>query len=354
MASIKYKDPETGKFNKITSELYLGLDVPIGTVLPFAGNQVPDGYLVCDGSILNKNDYPDLYSVIGDFYWVNKSTHAKNASLIEKEYIKTDDTFMLPNLCIRMPLGLGRAIHRDDAGNNVGGWEVELGDTNGELYHKLTINEMPSHNHPISRPRWYAGETGKDNWIYGSTSTTTQVSSNMSSISSTGGDDLHNNVQPYVGMNYIIKAYNKYRMSSLVGVVDGLWSTDYESALSAKQGKILDDKITGLKNKTEFNFSDYIEDGIVVNSSNVTLVNNTVMLGLNITKPAGFDANTAVLVATLPKEIAPKVTYSASCAFHNAGSTIIAGYLTVFTDGKITVRTSTKNFSFMCNLTYNI
>ena len=111
---------------------------------------------------------------------------------------------------------------------------------------------------------------------------------------------------------------------------------------------------TNLLNKTKFDLNDYIEDGITVNSSNITLVNDTVMLGLNISKPSGFVANTAVLVATLPKEIAPKVTYSASCAFHNAGSTIIAGYLTVFTDGRITVRTSTKNFSCMCNLVYNI
>jgi hypothetical protein len=39
--------------------------VPIGTILPFAGNKVPDGWLFCDGVSYPVADYQDLASVLG-------------------------------------------------------------------------------------------------------------------------------------------------------------------------------------------------------------------------------------------------------------------------------------------------
>lgn len=43
-------------------------DLPIGTIVPFGGSSVPNGYELCDGSELLKTEYPDLYSVIGDAF----------------------------------------------------------------------------------------------------------------------------------------------------------------------------------------------------------------------------------------------------------------------------------------------
>ena len=37
---------------------------PIGSVMPFAGDKVPDGWLLCDGSEVNISDYPALFDVI--------------------------------------------------------------------------------------------------------------------------------------------------------------------------------------------------------------------------------------------------------------------------------------------------
>lgn len=41
---------------------------PLGTVLSFAGQARPNGYLLCDGASYKVTDYPDLYAVIGNTY----------------------------------------------------------------------------------------------------------------------------------------------------------------------------------------------------------------------------------------------------------------------------------------------
>ena len=50
--------------------LYLNVvqGIPIGVVQAYAGNTVPDGWLLCDGSSVSRTDYAELYSVIGDTY----------------------------------------------------------------------------------------------------------------------------------------------------------------------------------------------------------------------------------------------------------------------------------------------
>ncbi len=45
-----------------------GSGVPIGTIIPFAGNSVPQGYLLCDGSAISRTNYASLFAVIGTIY----------------------------------------------------------------------------------------------------------------------------------------------------------------------------------------------------------------------------------------------------------------------------------------------
>jgi microcystin-dependent protein len=63
--------------------------VPIGSIFPFAGTQVPLGYLLCDGALVSRVEYPTLFQVIG-------STYGASAG---GEY------FRLPDLRGRFPLG---------------------------------------------------------------------------------------------------------------------------------------------------------------------------------------------------------------------------------------------------------
>ena len=59
--------------------------MPIGTIIPFGSNNIPAGYLICDGSEVLKTDYPELYGVIGNaFGTVTDSTKFKLPDLRNK------------------------------------------------------------------------------------------------------------------------------------------------------------------------------------------------------------------------------------------------------------------------------
>jgi microcystin-dependent protein len=90
---------------------------PIGTIICFAGQLVPTGWILCDGTEISKSEYPKLFSVIGNTYGtpVNSSN------------------FILPNLQQRIPLGKSNS-------NN-------LGDNGGNSNITLSTNQLPSHNH---------------------------------------------------------------------------------------------------------------------------------------------------------------------------------------------------------------
>lgn len=66
-------------------------DAPIGTISPFGGSTIPNGYLLCDGAEVLKTTYAELYAVIGDAFGT--------ASVNTK--------FVLPDLRETVPVGVG-------------------------------------------------------------------------------------------------------------------------------------------------------------------------------------------------------------------------------------------------------
>lgn len=64
-------------------------DSPIGSIIPYGGSQVPSGWLLCDGRSLSKNDYFDLWKVIG------------------YNYGGSDSTFNIPDLRNKAVMGAG-------------------------------------------------------------------------------------------------------------------------------------------------------------------------------------------------------------------------------------------------------
>ncbi len=155
-------------------ELFLQLAVnPTGAVLPYAGVAAPSGYLLCDGSTFDGDQYPELRDCVGDTYGV----HSGNL-------------YYLPNLKGRVPVGFDSTQTEFDA----------MGETGGAKTHTLTVSEMPSHSHTADGNLVPRGTGANFREL-----TDANTGTNNVTTRSTGGGAAHNNLQPYVVLNYIIK-----------------------------------------------------------------------------------------------------------------------------------------------------
>ena len=150
--------------------------MPVGTVLQYAGSTAPEGWLVCNGTPVSRTTYDDLFAVVGITYGIgNGST-----------------TFNLPNLSGKIPVGIDSSQTEFDAQGEIG----------GEKEHTLTVDEMPSHDHE-HRYRDMEENATNASGDYYITDTGSGLSRNA--INHEGGDQPHNNLQPYIVMYYIIK-----------------------------------------------------------------------------------------------------------------------------------------------------
>ena len=162
----------------------------VGEIKMWAGDDIPYGWLLCDGSEVSKTEYPYLYASIRDLWGTPNNS----------------SNFKLPNLAGNVPVGYNSA----DADFNT------VGKTGGKKTHKLTPTEMPSHHHGTSG--WhnsvYKGTRSSESVgaISGSGFLMTQVKeggswSGISSVKTAGGNGAHNNLQPYAVVKYIICAF---------------------------------------------------------------------------------------------------------------------------------------------------
>lgn len=122
--------------------------VPIGTVLPFAGDLIPNGYLLCDGSEKQRAIYPELFAVIGYTYGA-------------PAFLQGTATFRLPDLRGRFPIGRNTMDNGDQIPSNTGNIDSNtqalsgtaastagiLGNTNGSDDVSLTVSNIPNHKH---------------------------------------------------------------------------------------------------------------------------------------------------------------------------------------------------------------
>lgn len=152
--------------------------VPPGCIEAFAGMILPPGWLVCDGSLVSKTTYYHLYQIIGDAFG---SGNCNN--------------FRLPDLRSRNIVG---------AGSSSGLSNRSIGQIGGEENHQLTVNEMPAHTHTqIAQDgvqytdTYFAASTGSNN--------SADEPIKVVNTGSTGGNQAHNVMDPFLVLNYIIK-----------------------------------------------------------------------------------------------------------------------------------------------------
>jgi len=144
----------------------------IGETKMVAGNTLPPGWLRCDGSAVSRTTYSILFAEIGVTYGIGDGL----------------TTFNVPNIDGRFPVGTG------DSGTT-GSSNISLGGAGGTAQYQLVIDEMPSHTHGLNSVSTGSSGAGR-----------VQGSGSAFETSSTGGDQPHENMPPYLGFNFIIYA----------------------------------------------------------------------------------------------------------------------------------------------------
>jgi microcystin-dependent protein len=149
--------PSVSGLLRATRETFVGdLGLPVGAIIPYAGPNVPFGFLLCDGAEILISQYIDLYQVVGTTYNGNTALLASN-------------TFRLPDLRGRFPLGkdnMDNGIQVAVGDNNVdsGGGNVDrvsgvepdtLGGEGGNSQYALGVSNLPNHEHNMQ------GSTGQ-------------------------------------------------------------------------------------------------------------------------------------------------------------------------------------------------
>ena len=172
----------------------------LGQIKMFAGNFAPRGWAFCDGQLLAISQNDALFSLLGTIYGGDGRT-----------------TFALPDLRGRVPVS---------AGSGPGLTPRTQGAKYGSETVTLNQNQMPSHTHSTTTTSQLAVSTdvgtelNADGQVianhanaFNPTATDDTILAGVSSILSlgnSGGNQTHNNMQPSLGINYIIALVGVY------------------------------------------------------------------------------------------------------------------------------------------------
>lgn len=179
--------------------------LPSGLIFPYGGATEPTGYLFCYGQAISRTTYADLFTAISTTYGTGDGS----------------TTFNLPDLRGRVVAG------QDDMGGSsanrltdavTGGLNGDtLGDTGGTESHTLTSAQsgLVGHTHGVSASLEAvtgagSAETGVDTGdsaFQGNNAAdnTSMINVSISAVASADASEAHNNVQPTIILNYIIK-----------------------------------------------------------------------------------------------------------------------------------------------------
>jgi microcystin-dependent protein len=215
MATLKYWDAGTSQYVALAAAIGpagpqgpqgVGV-VPTGVVEMFAGRTtvVPTGWLFCDGSAVSRTTYAALFGVIDTVYGAGDGS----------------TTFNLPDLRSRAPIGAA-------PGGVPGLTQRALATSGGEENHTLSIAELAQHSHsnntgtesvyhqhqPISGANVTGyvissslglSASGDFHATYTTANTGNQNALHVHNIPLDGSNYGHNNMQPWLAVNYIIK-----------------------------------------------------------------------------------------------------------------------------------------------------
>lgn len=263
--------------------------VPVGTLQPYLGLVPPKGYLVCQGQLVSKITYSKLYEICGDMFGDGTETEFRLPDLRGKTIAGYDENDTAMNSIGKL-LGQKTHTHTSTAHTHTvaGHTHTSAAHTHTTGNHTLTADEIPhieftvphiagtedtrsistggvwsegnsytegmandSLGKTIKRFRYAFGGSGTHN--HGNTGSTTPGNTGSTSLTSDsttpGATGSNSNYQPTITMNWIIKAV--MLIPEYFIVENTLNSNSTENALSAAQGKALNDKFVDYATKSE-------------------------------------------------------------------------------------------------------
>ncbi|HEV7410128.1 MAG TPA: tail fiber protein [Bradyrhizobium sp.] len=156
----------------------------VGEIRMFAGNFAPAGWMFCEGQLLPISENETLFNLIGTTYGGDGQS-----------------TFALPDLRGRVPIHQGNGFI--------------LAETGGVPEVTLTVNQIPAHTHPMIGSINVAQDTNPSGKIVGQIGggalpyiqDTTDTNLNAFAVLPVGGSQPHENMQPYLCVDFIISLF---------------------------------------------------------------------------------------------------------------------------------------------------
>lgn len=159
------------------------MDPILGEIKLFAIKTLPAGWLPCDGRLMQIQQNQALFSLLNTYYGGNGST-----------------TFALPDLRGRVPVAHGNA---------------QIGISGGTETVTLSPGQVPPHTHYVNVStaegdqanglgHHIAAPDNSNNHLYVATAGASTVALNPATVDTQGGSGNHNNMQPFLALNYYI------------------------------------------------------------------------------------------------------------------------------------------------------
>lgn len=164
----------------------------VGEIRMFAGNFAPAGWMLCEGQLISIAENETLFNLIGTTYGGDGQ-----------------ETFALPDLRGRVPIHFG---------NGSTGSNYTFAQAGGVESVTLTTQQIPTHTHSLVATTDLADTGNPGNAQFSTNPAGSKIFSNSNptlalnptTITPSGGNQAHDNFQPYLCVNFIISLFGLF------------------------------------------------------------------------------------------------------------------------------------------------